>query len=399
MKSKFHSIKVCFASCVENIQNIRTTRLLRTIADYGCVVVAITPGSISNLEKDYPFVHYPLPVPSTYFWYESGLLNTLRALVYRLRNAFLLAVRLGLVKPNLIICREPDAWLVAILTKLWLRCKVVVELREVYDDRAYAFPKVLRGYISQLLRTFMRWLSRFTDEIIHVSTERQQVYCYLHKPGIVIGQYPELRLFSPPASHRKLDSDRTIITVIHAGPLRPTYASKQLLEAMTLAIEELSSVRLVVLGGIYDKAGNVKEIVEFLKSRGILEIVEPIPFLEVVKWLYRSHIGINLVLPVDRTHYWAAPQKLYEYLAAGLPVVAADVPPIRRVVSKYACGLLVDPFSPQEIAKAIIQLAQDKDLRHRMGQNSRQAAETEFNWEREQIKWYKVLISLQIKHI
>jgi glycosyltransferase involved in cell wall biosynthesis len=391
-----HRAVVCLISCVEQVQNIRTIRTLSTIAEYGYSATAIMPGTLPFYEEPCLISHYPLPAPQTSFWYDAGFFNTLRAIIYRLKNSFLLARRLARIRPDIVICREPDSWLIAVLAKLWFGCKVVADLREVYEDRSLAFPKFTQGLVRKLLRNLMKYLSRFTDEIIHVSPERRQAYSYLHKPGVVIGQYPELRLFPRRDRSQNVSGnlDPSLVTAIHVGALRPTYASEQLLDAMVLAAGTFPKIRFVVLGGIAGKLSNA-DLVEFLKNKGVLQLVQQIPFSEVLGWLYASDIGISLVLPVDKNCYLAAPQKLYEYFAAGLPVVAADVPTLRRVVTKYECGLLVDPFSPRDIASALIQLAQDDDLRQRMGQNARRAAEAEFNWEGEQIKLYSILEYLE----
>lgn len=131
-----------------------------------------------------------------------------------------------------------------------------------------------------------------------------------------------------------------------------------------------------------------------LLAKGVLEFVERVPFSEVMCKLRTSDVGINLVLPIDTAHRLAAPQKLYEYFAANLPVVAADVPTIRRVVKKYKCGLLVDSSSPDEIANALIQLAQDINMREIMGQSARKAAENEYNWEGQVSKLCQLVESL-----
>jgi glycosyltransferase involved in cell wall biosynthesis len=235
-----------------------------------------------------------------------------------------------------------------------------------------------------------------TDEIIHVSKERQQVYSYLHKPGVVIGSYPELSLFPLQCINRdRVSTGETPkqMIAIHSGALRSTYASDQLLEALILAAQSFPSLKFIVLGGI---AGALKkgDLLETLKTSGILEFYEKVPFSEVVQKLQKSDIGINLVLPIDTAHLLAQPQKLYEYLAAGLPVVAADVPTIHRVLTEYNCGLLVDPHSPNEIAAAIVRLAEDANLREQMGLNARQAAEREFNWESQASRLCLVVESL-----
>ena len=339
MKSHKHQTVVCLVSCVEQVQNIRTIRALRTIAKYGYDVVAIMPGTLPHHEELRLITHHPIPAPQISFWYNAGFSNTLRAIGYRLRNSLLLAWKLVKIRPNIVICREPDSWLVAVLAKFWFGCKIVADLREIYEERALAFPSFMQNFVRKLIRNLMRYLSRFTDEIIHVSPERQQVYSYLHKPGVVIGQYPELHFFPRRNAFQQtvsLTFNHRSVTAIHAGALRPTYGSDQLLEAMALTVESFPKIRLVVLGGISGKLSNA-HLVEYLKKKTVLQLIQQVPFLELLRWLYAADIGISLVLPVDMNCLLAAPQKLYEYFAAGLPVVAADVPTLRRIVAKYEC--------------------------------------------------------------
>ena len=147
-----------------------------------------------------------------------------------------------------------------------------------------------------------------------------------------------------------------------------------------IVAKSTSKVRFVVLGGIAGKLANTK-LIDTLIEAGTLTFVEHVPFSDVIQTLYTSDIGINLVLPVDTAHRLAAPQKLYEYFATGLAVIAADVPTLRRIITEYQCGIVVDPYCPQEIASAILHLSQNSETRKKMGFNARHAAEKEFNWE------------------
>jgi glycosyltransferase involved in cell wall biosynthesis len=79
-------------------------------------------------------------------------------------------------------------------------------------------------------------------------------------------------------------------------------------------------------------------------------------------------------LPLDVTHRLASPTKLFEYIHAGLPVIGADVPEIREVLTKCKSGLLVDATSPSEIASAFVRLATDGSLRKTFAENARAAA-------------------------
>jgi glycosyltransferase involved in cell wall biosynthesis len=91
----------------------------------------------------------------------------------------------------------------------------------------------------------------------------------------------------------------------------------------------------------------------------------------------------------------AEPRKLYEYMAAGLPVVAADLPTVRAVVTKTDCGLLVDPNSINDIAAALTRMASDPGMRARMAENGRSAIRTKLNWSVEKPK-FQALFSNEI---
>lgn len=370
---------ICMISCIGKVNYTRNYMLLKTLAHFEYRIVAIAPGSLARQDEHSLITHLVLPLPRNNFWYGAGVLNTLRAIVQRLGNMILLLWKVGQVRPHLIICSEPDAWLVAVLASWRYRCKVIVDLQEVYEDRALAFPQVVQCFARKTLRRLMHFLSVHTHEIIHVSKERQQAYDYLCRPGFILGAYPEIAQFSPHET-RTNGSQPNLVKVVHAGALRSTYASEQFLDAMMIVASVAPQIRFLVLGGVTGKLKNAKTI-DTLCEQGILEILEQIPFSHVVCKLQQSDIGVTLVLPVDTAHRLAAPQKLYEYLASGLPVLAADVPTLRRVVTENKCGILVDATSPQSIADGIVLLAQQQALRRWLGANSRRAAEDKFNWE------------------
>jgi glycosyltransferase involved in cell wall biosynthesis len=63
---------------------------------------------------------------------------------------------------------------------------------------------------------------------------------------------------------------------------------------------------------------------------------------------------------------------MFEYWACGLPVIASDLPPIRRFVSDGENGLLFDPSSPQGLARAIQRLIERPNEAEAMGHNGQQ---------------------------
>lgn len=100
---------------------------------------------------------------------------------------------------------------------------------------------------------------------------------------------------------------------------------------------------------------------------------------EVADVLGSVRMGLVVLKPVPH-EMLTLPIKLFEYMAAGLPVIATDCPLWRSVVERAECGLLVDPLDVEAIAGAMTWLIEHPDEAQAMGESGRRAVETEYNW-------------------
>jgi glycosyltransferase involved in cell wall biosynthesis len=99
----------------------------------------------------------------------------------------------------------------------------------------------------------------------------------------------------------------------------------------------------------------------------------------VPELLGQARVGVIPLQPIPN-YRDAYPVKLFEYLAAGLPVVATDVPLWRSLLETHGCGICVPPDSPRRLAEAITSLLDDDDRARAMGQRARRAAEQHYSW-------------------
>lgn len=100
-----------------------------------------------------------------------------------------------------------------------------------------------------------------------------------------------------------------------------------------------------------------------------------------------AHALAGLVTLHPEANYLAAlPVKMFEYMAAGIPVIASDFPRWRAIVQAHQCGVCVDPRDPAAIAAAIDYFVRHPQIARRMGRNGRRAVMERFNWPTESDK-------------
>lgn len=280
-------------------------------------------------------------------------------------------------------CNEVDSWIVGVALKLVSRCRLVFDAHEAYPEgfAESRFPRPLRPMVAASLRLLFRFLMLFTDRVV------------LAKESIA-GDYPDpsrqvlVRNYVP-AEY----ADRNIaaateqrspgrLRVIHLGLISRQRGWPQLLEAVGASSE---SFDLIFVGEFND--GSEADFRSRAASLGIadrIRIVPWLPFADAFRLVCSSDVGIVAFQPGPHNHIHALPHKMFDYMAAGIPVVAPDFAvEVSRIVRDAVCGLLVDPSSPAAIRKALEFLAHHPAERDRLGQNGRSAVRNTFNWENE----------------
>jgi glycosyltransferase involved in cell wall biosynthesis len=109
----------------------------------------------------------------------------------------------------------------------------------------------------------------------------------------------------------------------------------------------------------------------------------PVHPSEVMDFAYSAHLGLQTQLDDGLNHLYCAPIKLFQYLMAGLPVIASNFPGMIDVVEKNDVGVCADPLDAAAIASAINQVLADDPTWRRMSANALRLAREQFNYEKE----------------
>lgn len=164
-------------------------------------------------------------------------------------------------------------------------------------------------------------------------------------------------------------------TVGFVGTLKPWHGLDVLLDALGL-LDATADWRLLVVGD-----GPLRD---HLRARtdaelpGAVEFTGALPNSEVAAQLRRMDLGCAPY--PQQADFYFSPLKLYEYLAAGLPIVASEIGQIDAILDEGRLGRLVPPGDAAALATALVELRNDLPARQRLGHEARLAAERRHTW-------------------
>jgi glycosyltransferase involved in cell wall biosynthesis len=120
------------------------------------------------------------------------------------------------------------------------------------------------------------------------------------------------------------------------------------------------------------------------RYRDRVRMLEPVSPDELLEWTASADVMLMAIQPTSVNHRYTTPQKLWEAIAAGTPVVATDLPGMAGIVRETGCGLLVDATDPTDIARAIREIVDAPAAdRRAMRERTWQAGQDRYNWEHE----------------
>jgi glycosyltransferase involved in cell wall biosynthesis len=221
-----------------------------------------------------------------------------------------------------------------------------------------------------------------------------------------VGEWFAARLFTgiaaaTPVIARRFPPDRTVLvqnfpvlaelilegerlpaarrSIVYLGSVSATRGAREMVEA--IAKVRFRDVRLVIAGE--------------MSPPSLLSDLERLPGWERVDYLgWQSRSGVRdilsqalagiVVLQATKAYVVSQPIKLFEYMAAGIPIIASDFPLWRQWLVGHECGLFVRPDDIDAIATAIEWIMEHPDAAARMGQNGRSIVLETFNWEVEE---------------
>jgi len=180
-----------------------------------------------------------------------------------------------------------------------------------------------------------------------------------------------------------LPTDKKIVILQGAG-INIQRGAEEAVEAM----KYLDNVVLLIVGG-GDVIDNLKQqVVESGLAEKVIFVAKQ-PVLSLRKYTASADLGITLDKDTNINYRFSLPNKLFDYIQAGIPILASNLPEVRRVVEAYQVGRISEDHSPKNIAKHIDEMLNDSEANAQWKINLEKASK-ELNWEKEKEKLLRI---------
>jgi glycosyltransferase involved in cell wall biosynthesis len=284
-------------------------------------------------------------------------------------------------------CPDPDSAYVALRLARRTRAKVILDLHENYQ-----LPRTVGGPGTGLGRTItgrpiqlgIAFISRRCDLVMGVSDYVLAPYRRSIREGLVVRNCAPKWLFEKGATRRPRNEGP--FTLMH-GTGALARGTVVMLQALALAKSHTRELRAIVFNAFTERADGFgeeafRQRVDALGIAKQVDLREPVSLRAIPGVLQSCHAGL---IGYGRSiGEGSLPNRLFEYMAAGLAVIAPSYSvEIKATIEAEGCGLLVDFEDPAQVAQAMVELSEDAEKCRAMGARGREAFERSYNWETE----------------
>jgi glycosyltransferase involved in cell wall biosynthesis len=253
-----------------------------------------------------------------------------------------------------------------------------------YDSHEYftGVPELLhRHFKRKIWKSFEDWIFPKLPVIYTVNDSIKNLYekeYGLQNIG-VIRNVPLTIPFTP-----KLFPDKwkgKIILLMQGSGIHPGRGGTELLQMMHYLPE---TYYLVFIGGGL-QWNELKELIITQNLTERVEMIARVPPPELKAYTVLAHLGFSLDKPIAINYEFSLPNRLFDYIQAGIPVAAIPVVEVKKIIEEYQCGFCFTNTHPEQMAMEVMQLMNDKPKYEQMKQRTIAASKI-LNWENEQQK-------------
>lgn len=253
----------------------------------------------------------------------------------------------------------------------------------VYDSHEYftGVPEIQnKPLVKGVWTTIEKWIFPKLEHIITVNQSIAQLYKADYGKELRIMRNMPFKkdlINNKTKEDLGLPSHKRIIITQGAG-INMDRGIEEAVEAM----QYLSDVCFLIIGN-GDSIPQLKKRVRELTIEDSVIFKGRMPYEDMMQYTQHAALGLTLDKDSNINYRFSLPNKLFDYIHAGIPVLATKVVEVKHIIDKYQVGMFIDNHEPKHIAQQIETALEDNDLRKRW-QDKLPIAASELHWGHEQ---------------
>jgi glycosyltransferase involved in cell wall biosynthesis len=294
-------------------------------------------------------------------------------------------------KFDLLVANDLDTLLPNFLTAKFKTIPLVYDSHEYFtglpEIQHRPFVKWVWTTIEKMIFPKLKYVITVSEPIAGLYEEKYGIKCLI------------VRNFSKKADHivpfervaAGIPED-DLLVIIQGTGINVDKGAGELIEAISMT----EGVFLLVVG-----SGNMlislKKQVDKLNLKDRVKFIHRVMWDELMKYTRMSDVGMCLEKNTNLNYRYSLPNKLFDYISAGIPVIASNLPETGKVISGTGCGMLVDNVTPEAISNALSELIMNPAKLAELRKNA-VIASSKINWDTEKIKvseFYRMVLNMK----
>ena len=284
--------------------------------------------------------------------------------------------RLKLSDARIFHFHDPELIPLGLKAKLFYRKKVIYDIHEDYPSYIHHkawIPKPFRRIVAFTFRHLEQLACRIFDYLITTSTAID--HRFRGYPSTIVTNYPRL-----PSNGKYPEKPTGSVVFVFAGSMEDIRGIRELGHAFIKAGDRSSIEMKLNIAGHLGGSVEFKNDMETIFDHPLIEYHGLLGYEEAMELMKSCHIGVIPFLPVVSNQN-IVPHKLFDYMAAGLTILASDYPGWPAELEKGEIGMLFDPLNQDAAIEYLLALAAEPERIERMGRRAYDLVHERFSWD------------------
>jgi glycosyltransferase involved in cell wall biosynthesis len=280
-------------------------------------------------------------------------------------------------KPGLLIANDLDTLLPNFLIHKLKGIPLVYDSHELFTET----PEVIyRPFVKSVWESIEKWIFPKLQDIFTVSEPIAEIFRGKYKVKVrVVRNVPVTKTLGQIKSRQDLNLPANLKILIMQGS---GINIQRGAEELVLAMKKLTGYLLLIIGD-GDVISELKSMVKELDLEKSVWFYPRMPVTELQHFTQNADLGLTIDKDTNLNYRYSLPNKLFDYIHAGIPVLASPLEEVRKIVEKYDIGLVTENHEPVHIAGQIILAMSDEERIRKWKENCKFAAR-ELCWEKEE---------------